>query len=297
MQRVSPRLPCGFWSARLRAESNGSGPLRLDTQKLLDDSNTQSTSAEDVRRFVGVNKWFGAVTALRDVDFHLGAAKIVGLIGDNGAGKTTLIRLAAGILTPSSGQVFTLGRRAMRADAWLMTRLGALIENPGHYEELSVEENLRFAYSFHCGAGSLGTVGEAVDTALTEFRLANVAGSVVGKLSSGYRQRLALARALHPWARVILLDEPFLSLDPDVRGEIKGMLRKRATTGLLVLFSSHTLVDIERLADEILFLIAGRLHRFASFCEIREHVGAGSDEDTDVVYAELKRRLTPSTTE
>jgi len=254
-------------------------------------------AADDVLTFVGVNKSFGAVTALRDVDFQLGAARIVGLIGDNGAGKTTLIRLAAGILSPSSGQVFTLGRPATRDDPWLMTRVGAVIKNPGHYEELTVEENLRFVYSFYDRTGGSAIANEIVCTALTKFGLANVARSPVGRLSSGYRQRLTIARALHPCAHVILLDEPFLSLDPDVRGEVKDLLRKRASDGDLVVFSSHTLVDVERLADEILLLMTGRLRRFQSFAEIRHQVGAGSDEDTDIVYTKLKTRLATSRTE
>ncbi len=249
----------------------------------------------DALRFVAVSRSFGAVTALRDAEFSLGEQRIVGLIGDNGAGKTTLIRLAAGILLPSSGQVFTLGRAATREDSWLMSRLGALIESPGHYEELSVEENLCFFYSFyHSESDKRGVVREIVRSAIGEFGLASVARTAVGTLSSGYRQRLAIARALHPWARVILLDEPFLSLDPDVRSEVKDLLRKRASAGSLVLFSSHTLADVERLADEVLLLVSGRMHRFESFAAIRGCVGASPAEDLDVVYSMLKKRLTLS---
>ena len=178
-----------------------------------------------------------------------------------------------------------------------MGRLGALIENPGQYDELTVEQNLQFVYSFYDGTEGSKPDGDAVRDALTEFGLAAVARSAVGKLSSGYRQRLAIARALHPWARLVLLDEPFTSLDPDVRGEIKDLLRRRAAMGALVLFSSHTLSDVERLADEILLLITGCLHRFDSFAAIREHVGATLSEDADVVYTKLKKRLAPAGSE
>ena len=135
---------------------------------MLRDGSRQETG-EDALRFVAVRKSFGTVMALRDVDFGLARGRIVGLIGDNGAGKTTLIRLATGILTPTAGHVFTLGRPATREDRWLMGRLGALIENPGQYDELTVEQNLQFVYSFYDGTEGSKPDGDAVRDALTEF--------------------------------------------------------------------------------------------------------------------------------
>lgn len=238
--------------------------------------------------FIAVDKSFDAVRALSAVTVSLTAGRIVGLIGDNGAGKTTFIRLATGILRPSSGEVRLLGRPADRNEPDLMTRVGALIEAPGHYEELTVAENLQFAFAFYHARSPRGTVAEVVRDQVRAFGLEAVADTRVGRLSSGFRQRLAVARAAHPWADVVVLDEPFVNLDPVVKIGIKQQLRDLKAAGKLVVFSSHTLSDVEQLTDEILLLVEGRLHRFEDFAAIRRLVGKAAEEDPDAVYAALR---------
>lgn len=203
----------------------------------------------DTLTFEGVSKSFGAMRALSSVTVSLPVSKIVGLIGDNGAGKTTFIRLAAGVLRPTEGEVRLLGKPADRNDRALMSHLGALIENPGHYEKLTVEENLRFAFGFYHQMCPRGTLDAVVREQLRKLGLDSIAATRVWRLSSGFRQRLAVARAVHPWVDVVLLDEPFLSLDPGIKSQIKTFLRDLKVAHKLVLFSSHTLADVEQLAD------------------------------------------------
>ncbi|HXM37435.1 MAG TPA: ABC transporter ATP-binding protein [Gemmatimonadales bacterium] len=241
--------------------------------------------------FIEVSKSFDGVHALSAVTASLTAGRIVGLIGDNGAGKTTFIRLATGILRPSNGEVRLLGRVADRNEPELMTRVGALIETPGHYEELTAAENLRFAFAFYHRRAPQGTVEGVVRSQLRSFGLEAVADTPVGRLSSGFRQRLAVARAAHPWADVVLLDEPFVNLDPVVRIGIKQQLRELKAAGKLVVFSSHTLSDVEQLTDEILLLVAGRLYRFEDFAAIRRLVGKAAEDDPDAVYAALHQAM------
>jgi len=241
--------------------------------------------------FIEVSKSFDGVRALSAVTTSLAAGRIVGLIGDNGAGKTTFIRLATGMLRPSGGEVRLLGRLADRGDAELMTRVGALIEAPGHYEELTAAENLQFGFAFYNQRSPRGTLQDVVRSQLRSFGLDTVADTPVGRLSSGFRQRLAVARAAHPWAEVVLLDEPFVNLDPVVKIAIKQHIRELKAAGKLVVFSSHTLSDVEQLTDEILLLVAGRLHLFDDFAAIRRLVGKAAEDDPDAVYAALHQAL------
>ena len=243
----------------------------------------------DLLRFADVSKSFGSIAAVARVSFAFGPGRIVGLIGDNGAGKTTTIRLAAGLLQPDSGAVALCGERADRESRSLMFRVGALIEGPGHYDELTVVENLRYFYAFYATRTAPGSLDRVVEDWLRRFGLEEVSDRAVSSVSSGYRQRLAVARALHPWVEVALLDEPFVNLDPRAKSQLKALLRDLKVGGKLVLFSSHTLTDVEQLADDILLLVRGRLHRFRDFGEIRRLVGESAAGDPDVVYDALHR--------
>lgn len=240
--------------------------------------------------FVGVAKQFGTRRVFDDVDLHLASPAIIGLIGDNGAGKTTLLRLTAGLYHASAGEVRVFGRPATREDLATAGRMGTLIEKAGYYDELTVRENLDFYYAFY--RGERPDEGDAVDDALRRFGLDGVAGEPAGRLSSGYRQRLGLARALHPWADIILLDEPFESLDPRSRAMVKNVLLEMRAKGKLVLFSSHGLADVQQICDEVLVLASGRLFRFRDFEEVRRYIGEPQGpEDLDTVYARLAERL------
>lgn len=243
-------------------------------------------------RFMEVAKRFGPRTVFDEITFSLAGPGIVGLIGDNGAGKTTLLRLILGLYRPTSGDVFVFDRPANRDDSAVMRRIGALVEKPGHYDELSVWDNLDFFYSFYCSSSSAAP--GLVQETLRRFDLTEVAAEPAGRLSSGYRQRLALARAVHPWAEIVVLDEPFESLDPRSRSSVKTALRETRAAGKLVLFSSHGLADIQQLCDEILLLAGGRLFRFRDFEDVRAHVG-GEDGggDLDSLYARLAENLSP----
>lgn len=245
--------------------------------------------------FDDVTKRFGEHEVLTSVRFVLERPGIAGLIGDNGAGKSTLIRLAAGILEPSAGRIRVLNRTPDRNDPDFMGRVGALIEKPGHYDELTVMDNLRYFYSFyHSFSRRLGerrSMDDLVRDQLNRFGLSSVAMQRVGQLSSGYRQRLAIARAMHPWAELLLLDEPFESLDPRARSLVKNVLRECQRAGTSVLFSSHALSDIEQICDQIFLVAHRRVHGFTSFDEIRRRLGGVDSNDLDAVYTQLTNEL------
>ena len=238
----------------------------------------------DLLRFEDVGKAFGGQWVLRDVSFAIGRGDLVGLIGDNGAGKTTLLRLAALILAPSAGRVMLLGESTPVS---ARARLGALLERPGHYDEVSVRDNLNYFYSFYA---SRAEAANAVSRAIEEFELADVADQRMGPLSTGYRQRVAIARALHPWAELALLDEPFESLDPVARHQVKQAIRTRRERGLSLVISSHTLTDLAHLCDRLLLLADAHLRQFDGFDHIAREVGSTGVDDLDALYARLREQ-------
>jgi ABC-2 type transport system ATP-binding protein len=238
----------------------------------------------EVLRLTDVSKTFRGRAVLDRVTLSLDEGSVVGLIGDNGAGKTTLLRLAAGLLAPSSGEVSLFGHTDVVS---ARRQLGTLLERPGHYDELTVEENLLFFYDFY--GQSPARVKWAVREGLDRSGLSPMASERVGRLSTGMRQRLALARALHPWARLLLLDEPFESLDPVARHQLKERLRDAARDGLTVMISSHTLQDLSDLSDRLLLVADRRLRAFDSFTAMSRELGLTDSSDLDALYAAYRQ--------
>jgi ABC-2 type transport system ATP-binding protein len=148
---------------------------------------SQSERSTPLIALTGAAKAF-ALPVLRDVTADLAGSRIVGLIGNNGVGKTTLLRLLLGLLRPDHGSVRVLGSDPYDHDPSIFRRLGALVEKPGLYDELTVRENLRFSYGFY--ASDDRNLHDAVEQSLNDFELLDVAQHAAGKLSSGYRQRV-----------------------------------------------------------------------------------------------------------
>ena len=242
--------------------------------------------------FTDVTMGYGDLVVFGNVDLSFEEGRIIGLIGDNGAGKTTFLRLATGLLAPISGSVELLGRSADRNDLGLLTRVGAMIETPGLYEELTVLEHLRFCYGAYQARSPLPDYSQILEEQLGRFGLTSAANKVAGRLSTGFQQRVRLARALHPWAEIVFLDEPFSGLDPSLRAELKGHLGAMRDRGTSIVFSSHALADVEQLAEEIVLLVEGRFYRFQDTAALRTVAGLTGDEDLDEVYTTLQRRLT-----
>ena len=237
-------------------------------------------------RFDDVSKSFDGRPVLDGLNVSIEAGQIVGLIGDNGAGKTTFLRLAARILTPTAGRVVVFGAED---PLMIRRRLGASLERPGHYDELTVSENLRFFYSFYADAKA--PVDDLVRASLEQFQLASVGDRAVGRLSTGNRQRLAIARALHPWADLVLLDEPLESLDPIARAQAKQHFLASKAEGRTLIISSHTLSDLAQICDRLILIADGHTREFPSFDAIRAMLGADeSAVDLDVLYARMRQR-------
>jgi len=210
-----------------------------------------------------VSRWYDNVVAVNDISFSLGAG-ITGLLGPNGAGKTTILHLLAGLLRPSAGRVLIGGTPAWR--------------NPAVYRDLGLVPEREAVHAFLTGRQfvdlaarlqGLPDPAAATARAIATVDLESAADRAVGTYSKGMRQRAKIAAALVHDPSILLLDEPFNGMDPRQRLHMMDLLRSMAAAGRTILFSSHILEEVERLADGILVIYAGRLAAAGDFREIR----------------------------
>ena len=210
-----------------------------------------------------VSRWYGNVVAVNDVSFALGSG-VTGLLGPNGAGKTTLLHLLAGLLAPSAGTV-RIGGRVSFGDPSVYSMVGLVPEREAVPGYLTGREFLRVNAQLQAVDGAADAVARAIET----VELADAADRPIRTYSKGMRQRIKLAAALVHDPRILLLDEPFNGMDPRQRLHMMGLLRRMAAEGRAILFSSHILEEVERLAEAVLVVYAGRLAASGDFRSIR----------------------------
>ncbi|HSK52415.1 MAG TPA: ABC transporter ATP-binding protein [Clostridia bacterium] len=210
-----------------------------------------------------VSRWYGNVVAVNDISFSLGPG-VTGLLGPNGAGKSTLLHLLAGLLRPSAGTVSVAGQSAWRNPA-IYRHVGLVPEREAVHEYLTGHEFVLLNARLQGLPDADAAVGRAIDT----VDLAVAAQRPIGTYSKGMRQRIKIAGALVHDPPILLLDEPFNGMDPRQRLHMMELLRTMAAAGRTILFSSHILEEVERLADSILVIYAGRLAASGDFRSIR----------------------------
>ncbi len=210
-----------------------------------------------------VAKWYGNVVAVNDVTFDLEPG-VTGLLGPNGAGKSTLLHLIAGLLRPSAGSV-TVGGYPTFGDPAIYRRVGLVPEREAVFPYLTAREFVRLSAQLQ----GLPLGGGAVDRALERVELSMAADRELATYSKGMRQRAKVAAALVHDPAVLVLDEPFNGMDPRQRLHMMSLLRELAARGRVILFSSHILEEVERVAERVLVMVAGRLAASGDFREIR----------------------------
>jgi Cu-processing system ATP-binding protein len=211
-------------------------------------------------------KRFGAHTAVEDLTFEVAAGEVVALLGPNGSGKTTTIKAAAGLVRPTAGEVLVGQPPRPSASPDARTVLSYLPQKVAFPEALTGAEVVEFYRALR------GAPGGRVDEVLKFASLNGAAERAVGTYSGGMVQRLGLAVAVLPAAPVLLLDEPTAALDPDGLCAFYGLVERGRDTGTTVLFSSHQLGDVERLADRFAVLISGRLVASYTQLELAERL-------------------------
>ncbi len=208
-------------------------------------------------------RWYGNVVAVNDVTFAVGPG-VTGLLGPNGAGKSTLLHMLSGLLAPSSGAVLIEGR--------------PIREHPDVYRRLALAPERDAAYGFLTGRefavlsarlARLPDPDAAARRVLAMVDMEDAADRPIGGYSKGMRQRIKLGAALVHDPRILLLDEPFNGMDPRQRLHMMTLLDGMAREGRVILFSSHILEEVERLAQRVLVMLAGRLAAAGDYRAIR----------------------------
>jgi Cu-processing system ATP-binding protein len=221
-----------------------------------------------VIRFESFSKSFGVQRAVSDLTLEIVPGEIVSVLGPNGSGKTTSLKAAAGLLHPTSGAVFVGGRGERASEPSARRALSFLPQKVSFPESLSGREVLDFYRALR------GVARGRVDEALKMASLNGAASRAVGTYSGGMTQRLGLAVAALPDTPVLLLDEPTAALDPDGLCAFYGLAEARRREGKTVLFTSHQLGDVERLADRVAVLVAGKLAALLTQRELADRLAA-----------------------
>jgi ABC-2 type transport system ATP-binding protein len=219
--------------------------------------------SEPALTFDRVRRSFGRTVALDDVSVAVAPGTVVGLIGRNGAGKTTALRLAHGILFPDAGRIRILGLDPVTSGQEVRTRVSLLAEESALYPWMTVDEILRFASALH----------PRWDRDLAESlrkRLDLDPSSRIKTLSRGTRAKVALVLAVACRPELLLLDDPTAGLDPLVRREVlEGILDAVPAEGGAVVYASHLVHDVERVADRVAIMDRGRIRLDDSLEEIK----------------------------
>lgn len=211
-----------------------------------------------------VTRKFGDLTALDDVSFTVPAGQFTGFVGGNGAGKTTTMRIAMGVLAPTSGEVLWNGAPITAADR---TTFGYMPEERGLYPKQAILPQLAYLGELH--GIHPKDAREAARALLERFNLGDRTHDKLEKLSLGNQQRVQIASAVIAEPRALILDEPFSGLDPEAVDEMFSLLTEFTRNGVPVLFSSHQLELVERLCHQIVILRKGSIVATGSVEELR----------------------------
>jgi ABC-2 type transport system ATP-binding protein len=244
-------------------------------------------AAISVERFT---KRYGEALAVDDVSFEVREGEVFALLGPNGAGKSTLVRALVGLHPATSGSVRVAGFDLATHPLEAKQSLGYIPETAQLYESLTAREHLTLVGRLHrIPEDRLPTKLEFL---LGALELAEAADSPIASFSKGMKQKTALAGALLPDPRVLILDEPMSGLDAETALTIRALVRELAAAGRTVFYTSHLLDVVEKVADRVAILVRGRIVALGSLASIRE--SAGVEGDLARVFASLVRAQDPN---
>jgi ABC-2 type transport system ATP-binding protein len=213
-----------------------------------------------------LTKYYGEYPAVRDVSFEVPKGRVVGFLGPNGAGKSTTMRILAGFLTASSGRASIAGHDVFADPIAVRRSIGYMPESCPLYQELRVDEYLRF----RAGLKGLGWSRRRtrIEYVLEKCWLKDVRRQLIGTLSKGYRQRVGLADALLADPPVLILDEPTAGLDPTQIRETRKLIRELGTQHTMLL-STHILSEVEMACDTVIVIAQGKVAEHGTLAEVR----------------------------
>lgn len=232
----------------------------------------------------GLRKVFGPVVAVEGLDLDIPRGQILGLLGANGSGKTTTIRMLCGLLEPTAGDATVVGFDIRRDAEKIRHRIGYMSQKFGLYDDLTALENLEFYSALYGlrGERQAARLGQLTE----ELGLGGRAGQLVGQLSGGWRQRVALGCAIAHEPDLLLLDEPTAGVDPAARKLFWERIYRLAESGVTILVTTHYMDEAER-CNRLAVISRGVLLATGSPDEIRAHFRAATLED---VFIELQHQ-------
>ena len=227
-----------------------------------------------------LTKCYGEQKAVDDLCLHIAPGEIYGFIGHNGAGKTTTLKSVVGILQFDQGEI-TIGGKSIKTDPLACKRLLAYIpDNPDLYDYMTGIKYLHFiADVFGVDAQ---TRRERIRTYADTFELTGDLAQPIAAYSHGMKQKLAIIAAWLHGPRLIVMDEPFVGLDPKAAHTLKGMMRQVCDNGGAIFFSTHVLEVAEKLCDKVAIIKGGRLIRSGTMEEVK------GDDSLEEVFLELE---------
>ena len=230
-----------------------------------------------------LTKRFGDFTAVDNITFDINEGEILGLLGPNGAGKTTTIHMLLGLITPSSGNIQMFGLDLAQHRETILQQVNFSSTYISMPFSLTVEENLKVIARLY----SLQNIQQRIDDIIEKLEMGDIQHKLTRKLSSGQMSRLTLAKALMTEPKVLFLDEPTASLDPDIVNKIKAFLKEyQRTTGLSILYTSHNMREMEEMSNRIIFLQHGYIVAEGTSDQIIQRYG---QRDLEEVFLKLAR--------
>lgn len=233
----------------------------------------------------GLSKSYGDVVALDDVSLRCETGEVFGLLGPNGAGKSTLLKIVVGLLKPTSG-IVRLGEHDIAQSPEAAKQIvGYLPENPSLYTGLTVQEFLQFVGKIRGVDDS--SLANKVDESLRTFSLVEKTDSLIGSLSKGMKQKVALIASTIHDPSVLVLDEPLTALDPRTQRLVKDWIGSQAGKGVTILLSTHLMEIAQSYCTRLAIIDKGRIVASGGMDTLREKAAAGSEANLDEIFLRL----------
>jgi ABC-2 type transport system ATP-binding protein len=234
-----------------------------------------------------LTKRFQDFTAVDDISFDIKEGEILGLLGPNGAGKTTTIHMLLGLITPTAGRIHMFGLDLAKHRETILRQVNFSSTYISMPFSLTVEENLKVIARLY----ELKDIQRRIDDIVKKLEMEDIRHKLTRKLSSGQMSRLTLAKAIMTEPKVLFLDEPTASLDPDIVNKIKSFLKEyQRAEGLSILYTSHNMREMEEMSNRIIFLQRGKIVAEGTAPEIIQRYG---QRDLEEVFLKLARESSP----
>jgi ABC-2 type transport system ATP-binding protein len=244
---------------------------------------TPGSVARPVVEVRNLTKRFGDFTAVDNISFEIREGEVLGVLGPNGAGKTTTIHMLLGLITPTSGSIRMFGLDLAHHRETILRQVNFSSTYISLPFSLTVEENLKVIARLY----GVEQVQRHIDDVIKKLEMEDIRHKLTRKLSSGQMSRVTLAKAVMTEPKVLFLDEPTASLDPDIVNKIKGFLKEyQQTERLSMLYTSHNMREMEEMSDRIIFLQHGRIVAQGTAEEIVRQYGQNNLEE---VFLKLAR--------